>query len=474
MRVAVLTATERAGPALGRLAAVGEALARAGHDVRRLPAPRDSRAASAPFDVLLFEPRVTAAALAEAGEAALTVCYHDEPGMAVADGRAHLRLASTQAVARDVAARTGQRAVVVDPNGGCAPAAAVLERALAERRLVLPTPDERMEAGVRSRFSTRVAVEPLAQEPPLTSIVVLSWDQLHYTRDCIASIRAGTAEPYEIVIVDNGSRAGVAAWVQRTADVAVLNPSNRGVAPALNQGAAAASGEILVFLNNDTRVPLGWLARLHEALAADDDVGLVAAATTAGTAIQRRRTVGDDVRAVHPFSDYVPAGVCYALRREVLHAAGGWRETGALVASEDYELCFTLWALGYRVLVDDRVLIDHVCEGTSGAKLDDWVATYTEAGEGFLDRWLDPELIPAPERFPAGPFRALHRCVDLVEAAEDDEARRSAIHGLRGAVEAAERSALADRRAAAVTTIDPMERRDPRRSRAPWGLSRPR
>jgi hypothetical protein len=472
MRVAVLEATERPGHARGRLAVVGEALARAGHDVRRLPAPGDTPSASAPFDVLLFEPRVTAAALAEAGEPALTVCYHAEPQMPVADERAHLRLAATEAVARDVAARTGQRAIVVEPTQGSA--AAVLERALAERQLVLPSPDERMEAEVRSRFSTRVAVETLAQEPPLTSVIVLSWDQLHYTRDCIASIRAVTPEPHEIVIVDNGSRPEVAAWVQRAADIALLNSTNRGVAPALNQGAAASSGEILVFLNNDTRVPRGWLARLHEALAADDDVGLVAAATTAGTAIQRRRAAGEDVRAVHPFSDYVPAGVCYALRREVLHAAGGWRETGALVASEDYELCFTLWALGYRVLVDDRVLIDHVCEGTSGAKLEDWVATYTEAGEGFLRRWLDPELVPAPDRFPAGPFRALHRCLDGVEAAEGEEARRSAVHRLRAAVEAAERSALADRRAAAVTTIDLMERRDPRRSRAPWGLPRAR
>ena len=161
MRVAVLEATERAGHARGRLAAVGEALARAGHDVRRLPAPGDTPSASAPFDVLLFEPRVTAAALAEAGEPALTVCYHGEPEMPVADERAHLRLAASEAVARDVAARTGQRAIVVEPTEGLA--AAVLERALAERHLVLPSPDERMEAEVRSRFSMRVAVETLAQ-----------------------------------------------------------------------------------------------------------------------------------------------------------------------------------------------------------------------------------------------------------------------------------------------------------------------
>jgi glycosyltransferase involved in cell wall biosynthesis len=477
VRVAVLSAGERAAdPLPGRLAAIGEALSRAGHEVRTLPAPGETSDASAPVDVLLFEPPVAAAAVAEADEAALTVCYHGGPETPVADGPAHLRLAATQAIADDVAARTGQRAIVVEASGDGVPArevAAILERALAERRLVLPSPDEWMETEVRTRFSSPVTVEPLAGDPPPASIVVLSWDQLHYTRDCIASIRARTPEPYELVIVDNGSRDEVAAWVQDAADVAVLNPANRGVARALNQGAAVASGEVLVFLNNDTRVPGGWLTRLHEALAVGDDIGLVAAATTAGTAMQRRRAAGVGLRAVHPFSDYVPAGVCYALRREVLDAAGGWRETEALVASEDYELCFTLWALGYRVLVDDRVLIEHVSEGTSGVKLDDWIATYTEAGEGFLERWLDPEHVPAPERFPGGPFRALRRCLDRIEVAESEEARRS-LRRLRAAVEAAERLALADRRAAAVTTIDLMARRDPRRPGAPWGRPRPR
>ena len=245
---------------------------------------------------------------------------------------------------------------------------------------------------------------------------MLSFDQLRYTQGCLASLGEHTPEAHEVVVVDNGSAPEVAGWVREHADVAVLNPENRGVAAALNQGARAASGDVLVFLNNDTRVPAGWLAPLHQALRAGDDVGVVSPAVTAGTAIHRRRAPGTEVRELAPFSDYIPAGVCLALRRAALEAAGGWHETGALVASEDFELCFALWSLGYRVLIDERVLVEHACEGTSAAKLADWKATYTEAGRRFLERWR-AGAAPVGARFPGGPWRAAQRALEAGDLA---------------------------------------------------------
>ena len=100
-------------------------------------------------------------------------------------------------------------------------------------------------------------------------------------------------------------------------------------------------------------------------------------------------------------------------------------ETGALVASEDFELCFALWALGYRVLIDERVLVEHACEGTSAAKLADWKATYTEAGRRFLERWR-AGAAPVGARFPAA--RGARRSSAL-EAGDVDAARAGAGRG---------------------------------------------
>ena len=82
---------------------------------------------------------------------------------------------------------------------------------------------------------------------------------------------------YEVVLVDNGSTDGVQDFLQTLGgDVQVIrNQENLGFAKACNQGARAARGEYLVFLNNDT-IPLeGWLAPLIEEVRTHSDVAVV-------------------------------------------------------------------------------------------------------------------------------------------------------------------------------------------------------
>ena len=421
MRIAIVTAADGA-PALADLA---DGLAALGHAV------------GDDGDVVLFDAAAPAAEVARRAAAA--------------------RVAAVVGANGDAAALPlSVPLVTLRPDARAEAVAARLEEALRDRALVMPTADGRMEADLRDRFTAAVDLPAPAPVTESTSIVVLSFDQLRYTQGCLASLGEHTPEAHEVVVVDNGSAPDVAGWVREHADVAVLNPENRGVAAALNQGARAASGDVLVFLNNDTRVPAGWLAPLHQALRAGDDVGVVSPAVTAGTAIHRRRAPGTEVRELAPFSDYIPAGVCLALRRAALEAAGGWHETGALVASEDFELCFALWALGYRVLIDERVLVEHACEGTSAAKLADWKATYTEAGRRFLERWR-AGAAPVGARFPGGPWRAAQRAL---EAGDLDAAR--------AALAAAEAAALRDRRAESAVVADLMARRDPKLPPSPW------
>ena len=108
-----------------------------------------------------------------------------------------------------------------------------------------------------------------------TSIVIVTRDQLAYTRLCVASIARCTPEPYELVFVDNGSADGTVEWGRGIADcrlpiadcrtaagaTVIENPENRGFPAAANQGIQAASGEQVLLLNNDTIVTPGWLGR---------------------------------------------------------------------------------------------------------------------------------------------------------------------------------------------------------------------
>ncbi|MEN6421044.1 MAG: glycosyltransferase, partial [Smithella sp.] len=49
----------------------------------------------------------------------------------------------------------------------------------------------------------------------MTSIVILTFNQLAYTKECVKSLRKHTPEPHEIIFVDNGSTDGTVQWLKR-------------------------------------------------------------------------------------------------------------------------------------------------------------------------------------------------------------------------------------------------------------------
>jgi O-antigen biosynthesis protein len=109
----------------------------------------------------------------------------------------------------------------------------------------------------------------------LTSIIIVTFNQLEYTRQCVESIRLMTDEPYELIFVDNASTDGTVDYLKSLAGATVIeNAENRGFPAAVNQGIIAATGRSILLLNNDTIVTTGWLRRLLVALDSDPKIGL--------------------------------------------------------------------------------------------------------------------------------------------------------------------------------------------------------
>lgn len=96
-------------------------------------------------------------------------------------------------------------------------------------------------------------------QPITLSIIILSYNTLNITKDCLVSIWSsmkGESLSYEIIVVDNASTDGSVAMLERLAKEQntlklMLNKENIGFGRANNQAVERAQGEYVFFLNSD-------------------------------------------------------------------------------------------------------------------------------------------------------------------------------------------------------------------------------
>jgi len=101
---------------------------------------------------------------------------------------------------------------------------------------------------------------------PAVSAIIANWNGAHHLKICLPSLRSQSFAPLEIIVVDNGSQDD-SAQVTREFQARWLPLGNNvGLAPALNQGSASATGDFLLFINNDMRFDPGFVAALVEPL----------------------------------------------------------------------------------------------------------------------------------------------------------------------------------------------------------------
>jgi len=246
----------------------------------------------------------------------------------------------------------------------------------------------------------------------LTSIVILTHNQRFYTEMCLASIRLRTPEPYELIVVDNGSTDGTVAWLQEQSDVRLIaNNQNRGFAAGCNQGIREARGDQVLLLNNDVMVTEGWLARLLSALRNSPDVGLVGPLSNCVSGAQcvpcdYRNLDGLDTFAAQRAAEHASetdeadrlVGFCLLVRRAVFDKIGLFDEQFGLGNFEDDDFCRRASSGGFRMLMARDAFVHHfgsvsfLAMGLEAAK-----AIYFRNLELFQNKWHQAPLsIPSP------------------------------------------------------------------------------
>ena len=310
----------------------------------------------------------------------------------------------------------------------------------------------RASAADERALETAIRAEPWPRPPthgPLVSIVILNRDGGRMLERCIDAVSRTTYRDVELVIVDNGSTDRSADRVEQRGlpypVQVVRNPDNRSFSEANGQGVDAASGELVLFLNNDVEpIVDDWLGFMVETLLARAPAavgarlvyprgrGVPRAGARFADLTLQHRGIGFDRAAGVPFPVALGGGedpladparavadvpgltaACLLVRRQDLDAVGGF-DTGFDYGLEDVDLGLRLRDAGIALVYDGRAALWHHESSTRRAEALEARRVRAAANrEAYLDRWgpqvfrraLLDALAGSAERWSATPFR---------------------------------------------------------------------
>ncbi|MEH1976754.1 MAG: TIGR04283 family arsenosugar biosynthesis glycosyltransferase [Nostoc sp.] len=180
------------------------------------------------------------------------------------------------------------------------------------------------------------------------SIIIPAINEAGNIKKAIATTRANLN--IEVIVVDGGSSDDTVAIAQ-SLNVKVIS-SSPGRAVQMNAGAVAASGEILLFLHADTRLPTGFDEMIRTAL---QQPGTVAGAFKLRIDASRLslRWVEWGVNVRSHFYQMPYGDQAIFLTKEIFQQIGGFSE---LPIMEDFELMRRLKRIGRVVIIPTPVV----------------------------------------------------------------------------------------------------------------------
>lgn len=211
------------------------------------------------------------------------------------------------------------------------------------------------------------------------SIVMVVWNQLGYTKLSTEFIlKNSTGTPFELVIVDNGSKPNVKAYfdsIKGIVDIRYIrNDDNLGSIRGINQGIKASKYGYVAVIHNDVLVlEDGWLKKIRSVMENDPNIGIAGLAGRKeiydnGCVNEKslKHSLQDDDLNEPMDEDIAEVavldGLCFVLRRELIDKISGLDETYGYMHCYDLDVSMKSRAEGFKnVVVKIRAL--HLANG---------------------------------------------------------------------------------------------------------------
>lgn len=219
--------------------------------------------------------------------------------------------------------------------------------------------------------------------PPCATVIVLNYNGRRWLSACLGALAGQRgAEPFDVLVVDNGSTDGSAAVAREHPRARVIETgSNLGFAAGNNAGAGEADGEWLVFLNNDTAPEPEWLASLMAEAGAHPEYDLVTSRIVFMDDPSVVDSAGDGYfRAGGAFKHghgaaaagygesrevFGACGAAFMIRRAAFERLGGF-DPRFFMNFEDVDLSYRARLAGLRVWYAASAVVRHAGSGSLG------------------------------------------------------------------------------------------------------------
>ena len=201
------------------------------------------------------------------------------------------------------------------------------------------------------------------------SVVVINRNEGHELKRTVENFDHTLPEGSEIIVVDDGSTDGSANRVKtRRGRIRRHRVENHGVARARNAGARQARGGVIVYADAHLRLESDWWRPMLDVLrnprvggVAPGIVGFRPGRVGYGLTFKdsqlevrwlRRKPRGPVAAPIIP-------GCCFATRRDVIEATGGWDERQLQRGNIDNEGSVRFWTLGYELMITPDTVVGH-------------------------------------------------------------------------------------------------------------------
>jgi GT2 family glycosyltransferase/glycosyltransferase involved in cell wall biosynthesis len=241
------------------------------------------------------------------------------------------------------------------------------------------------------------------------SVVIVGRNNSELTPKTVESVLTHTDKDVEVILVDNGSESGaLESLIEKFRDTRVsILPvgANRFFGEGSNIGAESATGEILVFLNNNVVVTENWLEPLVHELQANPNVGAVGPKFVFpdGSIREAGAFLDGNARSVQRGNGQASGGGlfrkkrevqyvskdCFAIRKKGFLKVGGFNFVYEPGNYEDADLGFSLRSAGLTVIYQpESTVIDIGTQTTPAADDTSLIHGVVEMNRiKFLNRW---------------------------------------------------------------------------------------